>query len=145
MTYKEELEFLKVVEDPEDSTNNRERLPELEIQALLTKFPSLPSDYTDYLKEIGHGNFRECQFKIMSSLFDLSDLGLENHYSIRPTIKFFGDNFSGDFAGFDLNQNNGLVIEFWHEDGSIYETKKTFREYIRSHMLLDDNGNDLRV
>src|SRR6187402_839923 len=112
MTYKEELEFLKVVENPEDSTNHRERLSEWQVQALLTKFPSLPSDYTDYLKEIGHGNFRECQFKITSSLFDLSDLGLEEHYNISPTIRFFGDNFSGDLAGFDLHQNNGLVVEF---------------------------------
>jgi hypothetical protein len=65
MTYKEELEFLKAVEDPEDSTNNRERLSELEVDTLLIKFPSLPSDYTQYLMEIGHGNFRECQVKVI--------------------------------------------------------------------------------
>lgn len=145
MTYKEELEFLTAVEKFGDLQNQRERLSEKQAGELLIKFPTLPADFVDYLKEIGEGSFRECQFNIKSHLFDLEDIGLGGLYELRQGIKFFGDNYSGDFAGFDLNNTNGQVIEFWHEDGTIYETKKSFREYIRGQMLMDVNGNDLRV
>lgn len=145
MTYQHEIDFLKAVEKPANPQNQRKKLSENQAKELLSEFPSLPADFIDYLKEIGHGSFRECQFNVKPFLFDLKDLGLEEHFDVKPSIKFFGDNFSGDFAGFDLEHGNGHVVEFWHEDGSIYETKKSFKEYIRGQMLMDNNGNDLRV
>jgi len=78
-------------------------------------------------------------------LFDLEDLGLEEHYELKDGIKFFGDNFSGDFSGFDFNGNPELVVEFWHEDGTVYETNKTFKDNIREQMLIGDNEQDERI
>jgi hypothetical protein len=96
------------------------------------------------LSEIGSGSFLECQFQVQKYLFDLDDLGLTENYDLKEGIKFFGDNYAGDFSGFDFNDNPTLVVEFWHEDGTIYETNKTFKEYIREKMLIDENGEDER-
>ncbi len=144
MTFEDEIDFLKLVEKPDDNQNRRKTLSEKQIKELLTEFPALPSDFIDYLREIGYGSFRECQFSVRSSLFSLEDF--DTQQSVRkPSIKFFGDNFAGDFAGFDFGQTTGHVVEFWHEDGSIYDTKKSFKEYIRGQMLMDNTGADLRL
>lgn len=145
MRFEKEIDFLKKVEEADNSQNERKKWIPDEVVKMKNKFSDIPQDYLDYLMEIGSGCFRECQFKVLGELFDLSDLGLDNHFEVKEGVIFFGDNFSGDLAGFDFDKKNGLVIEFWHEDGSIYETNKTFKEYIREQMLMDESGNDLRV
>lgn len=125
--------------------NQREILSNSEIESLRNEFESISEDLIDYLQEIGSGSFRECQFKVHKRLFELEDLGLEDLYDVKKDIKFFGDNFAGDFAGFDFSGNPNLVVEFWHEDGTIFDTQKTFKEYIREQMLLGDDGQDLRL
>ena len=145
MNYKNELAFLLKVEDAANPQNIRELLSDDKILELRNEYPNVPEEYLEYLKGIGAGSFRECQFIVQGYLFDLGDLGLEEHYELKEGVKFFGDNFSGDFSGFDFKMNDGLVVEFWHEDGTIYETKKTFREYIRIQMLMDENGEDTRI
>ncbi|MFC4480268.1 SMI1/KNR4 family protein [Flavobacterium chungangensis] len=136
INYNLEKEFLKKVEN----NNSRTVLTANQIEDLLSEFPKLPEDYIAYLKEIGSGSFRDCQFNITSSLFNLEDLGLEDHYELKSNIWFFGDNFSGDFAGFDLDRNDGKVVEFWHESGELYYTNKSFQTYIREQMLIDENN-----
>ncbi|MDY0990395.1 SMI1/KNR4 family protein [Flavobacterium sp. CFBP9031] len=134
--YNLEKEFLKKVEN----NNSRTTLTANQIKDLLSEFPKLPEDYIVYLQEIGFGSFRDFQFNIASSLFNLEDLGLEDHYELKSNIWFFGDNFSGDFSGFDLDRNNGKVVEFCHESGELYYTNKSFQTYIREQMLIDENG-----
>ena len=144
MKYSFEKEFLEKYEDKTDATNLRKKATDIELKKLKEEYPKLPIEFIEYLSEIGSGNFRECQFKVQKDLFDLDDLGLSEHYDLKDGIKFFGDNFSGDFSGFDFNKNPEFVVEFWHEDGTIYETNKTFKEYIRKQMLIGENGKDER-
>jgi hypothetical protein len=40
----------------------------------------------------------------------------------------------------NLDQNDGKVVEFWHESGELYYTNKSFQTYIREQMLIDENG-----
>ena len=75
----------------------------------------------------------------------MDDLGLAADYELRAEIKFFGDNYAGDFAGFDFSNNAELVVEFWHEDGSIYETNQSFKDYISGQMLIGAQGEDERA
>jgi len=131
INYASEIEFLKKVE----SHNNRTLLNNDQTKNLLLEYPKLPEDYLIYLQEIGSGSFRESQFNVTAP-FNLEDLGLEDHYELKPNIWFFGDNFAGDFAGFDLDQNDGKVVEFWHDSGELYYTNKTFKTYIREQMLM---------
>jgi hypothetical protein len=107
------------------------------------KYKNLPIDYLDYLKYIGWGSFRENQFMVYKNLIKLSDIGIETENEENNKLLFFGDNFSGDLSGFDLDKNDN-VIEYWHNSDEIYETGKTFKEYIKEQMLMNDNGNDLR-
>lgn len=144
MEYQKEIEFLNSVEEIDNIQNRRVKLSKTQIDNLKKGTKELPEDYILYLEEVGVGNFRECQFNVHENLFTLKDLGLDEHYDIKSSIKFFGDNFSGDFSGFDFDNEDGKVVEFWHEDGTIYETEKTFKQYIREQMLMDENGNDLR-
>lgn len=133
--YTLEIEFLKKVE----TDNNRTLLTEDQIKNLLSEFPKIPQDYLIYLQEIGSGSFRKSQFNVTASLFDLEELGLVDHYELKSNVWFFGDNFCGDFSGFDFDQNDGKVVEFWHESGELYYTNKSFQTYIREQMLIDEN------
>ncbi len=143
MRFELEKQFLKSVENHEDHTNEKEIINSEKLDALRKDFPNIPADFLDYLSEIGAGNIRECQFKVQSYLFDFEDLGLEDVYQVYDGIKFFGDNYAGDFAGFDFNKNDGKVVEFWHASAELYYTDKSFQQYIREQMLMDENGNDL--
>jgi hypothetical protein len=143
MRFELEKRFLKNVENPEDHTNEKEVIDKERLDALRKAYSSIPDDFFDYLSEIGAGNIRECQFKVQSYLFDFEDLGLEDVYEVPESIKFFGDNYAGDFAGFDFERNDGKVVEFWHVSAELYYTDKSFQQYIREQMLMDENGNDL--
>lgn len=69
--YNLEKDFLKKVESIADETNRREVLSSDQIKRLISQYPKVPQDYITYLQEIGAGNFRECKFKVQSSLFNL--------------------------------------------------------------------------
>ncbi|MFD2941206.1 SMI1/KNR4 family protein [Flavobacterium notoginsengisoli] len=142
--YRLEIEFLKKIESKNAEQNKREIATKDQIEKLLTEYPNIPQDFIAYLQEIGWGSFRESQFNITSTLFDLDDLGLSDHYDLKSNVCFFGDNFCGDFSGFDFDRNDGTVVEFWHESGELYYTNKSFQTYIREQMLMDENGNEIQ-
>ncbi len=137
MKFHKELAFLLESEKLSQVVNERQKLSEHELHDIRRIYPNIPNDFINYLKEIGAGNIGKSQFKITNTLYDFSDIGLDEIYNIPKNIKFFGDNFSGDFAGFDVSQIKDEVIEFWHDSNQLYHTKKTFREYIREKILLE--------
>ena len=137
MSFESELNYLSLNEDKESNPNQRQRLTQEEIDGILNEYANAPVDFIDYLKEIGAGNVMSTQFKIYDKLTDFFDLGLDDLYTLPNGVKLFGDNFSGDFAGFDFSkENTDEVVEFWHDSNEIYNTGKTFREYIREKMLM---------
>jgi len=139
INYTLEKNFLKKVEHNDDKSNNREILTNEQREQLLEKHPKIPTDYIIYLEEIGSGSFRQCQFQVNPYLFDLTDLGLQEHYELKSNVYFFGDNYCGDFSGFDFDNEDGKVVEFWHESGELYYTDKSFKEYIREMMLINED------
>ena len=120
---------------------NRIKLSVNEIEKIKHKYKNVPDDYLDYLKFVGWGSFRQCSFMVSSEPLKLKNLDIETDID-ETDLVFFGDDFDGDFAGFNL-KNNGKVIEWWHESDEIHETGKTFYEYIREKMGMDKHGNDL--
>lgn len=110
-------------------TNNIKKVSFEIINNIKKEYPQTPKYFLNYLKNIGSGSIKNSSITIYSGLLDFYDLGLEDFYDLPENIKLFGDNFSGDFIGFDFDKN-GEVIEFLHESGEIYWTGKKFKEYI---------------
>ena len=139
-----EAEFLQSKEDLEDDTNGqRVYFTEEEVQKLLGEYPGLPEDYITYLKEIGAGPFRECQYEVfdMPCYFeDLYDAG----YEFEPKRYIaFGHNFSGDTSVFD-SKKGFKILDFWHDSFEFYNKNLSFKSYIREKMLIGEKGEDLR-
>lgn len=143
--YSDVLTFLGKVEDPgEKRSNAREKMTARKIQELISKYPGLPEDYTDYLFEVGWGSFRESQYMVYSEpMTPQSILDDETAGTIEKRMLCFGDGFSGDLSAF-LQDEQWRVVEFLHETREIHETGMCFGSYIRKKMLMDPNGNDLR-
>jgi hypothetical protein len=140
------IEFLARAENPKKKRqNNRKQLTASETKKLKRGFPGVPDDFVAYLREVGAGSFRQCQFTVYGFL-GTPDQILGKGVLLRkdPSIPVlcFGDNFSGDLSGF-LPEDNWAVVELWHDDGTLYRVKKPFGVYIRERMLMGPNGEDL--
>ena len=100
MNYDEENNFLSKVET-KNVQNERKKLNKEDIDMIKSKYKNVPDDYFDYLKYVGYGSFRECQFMVYQSLMTLSDIGIEIDNKGFNDLVFFGDSFYGDLSGFN--------------------------------------------
>jgi hypothetical protein len=145
--YDDVIAFLARVEDPKKQRmNTRKRLTARQVDKLRRQFPGVPEDFLAYLREVGAGAFRECQFTVYGFLGTPDEiLGEGVLYRRDPSIRVlcFGDNFSGDMSGF-LPEKRWVISEVWHDDGTLYRVKKPFDKYIRERMLMGPRGQDLR-
>ena len=127
--------------------NTRRCLTARQAQKLRRDFPGVPEEFVTYLREVGAGSFRECQFTVYGSLGTPDQiLGTGVMPQEDPTVRIlcFGDNFSGDLSGF-LPDKRWAVVELWHDSGTLYRVKKPFGKYIRERMLMGPGGADLRA
>ena len=145
--YEEELAFLAAVEKPEDQTNRRRQPLDADaVERIRQTFPGVPEDYLAYLREIGGGTVRQCQYVIYRT---------PEWCHEDPTFSWFeadgrkllviGDNFSGDLFAFDAEHNH-RVVKLLHETMEVWPFKRGgFKEFIRERMLLGPDGTDQRV
>ena len=108
------------------SPNRFDRIPisNAQLDAIRLISSNVPNDYVTYLNVVGAGDLVPSVIKIYPTLCILSDFGLEEEYSVDDGIMFFGDNYSGDFLGFDLSNSDDEVIEFWHDSETTHRTGK---------------------
>lgn len=104
------------------------------IDDIVKKYQNIDRDFLIFIKEVGVGNI-DNRLDLKGDLFDFFDLGLEDIYLVSESVKFFGDNFSGDFIGFDFTDSN-QVVEFWHDSQELFYTGKTFYEYIHDLIIV---------
>lgn len=130
MSFEKEKEFLSNYLEPVE----RDRVTQSQVDNIISNFNNVPKDFIDYMLEIGSGDLVKSSVKIYPGLCDFDDLGLGDVYELENEIKFFGDNYSGDFIGFDLSNLKDEVVEFWHDSIELTYTGKSFREYIREKM-----------
>lgn len=118
-----------------NSPNKVNRMPisNTQLDAIRLNSTNIPEDYITYLKVVGAGDLVPSKIKIYPTLCDFSDFGLEEIYLVDDGIMFFGDNYSGDFFGFDLSNSDDEVIEFWHDSETVHRTGKSFREFVRGY------------
>ena len=122
--------------------NSRNRITAAEAHKLRKEHPDAPGEFIDYLRIVGGGSFRECQFAVFAFLGPPEGVCGPIDWKEPDLPKLcFGDNFSGDLAAF-LPTEDWAVAEMWHDCGTIYRTKKDFSEYIREAMLMAKDGSD---
>jgi hypothetical protein len=148
-SYSDVAAFLARVENArERKMNERTPLSSDEIAEVLARFPGVPRDYIDYMREIGWGSFRECQFMVYGDLATPNDMIGEEaaacYGDSREEVLCFGDDFSGDMSGF-LPKQGWAVVELRHDSGSLRRMGKPFGQYIREQMLMGPRGEDLRA
>lgn len=134
MKYQKEIDYLKRNNLLE---NNRVIISENEAREIRDFHKNIPEEFIDFLKEIGAGQFRNSQYEIKSFVFDFYEIGLDHIYEIDKSILLFGNSFSGDFVGFDLSKIQPTVLEIDHLSGEIYDTNKTFIEFLRDDLKMD--------
>lgn len=134
MKYQKEIDYLKRNNLLE---NNRVIISENEAREIRDFHKNIPEEFIDFLKEIGAGQFRNSQYEIKSFVFDFYEIGLDHIYEIDKSIVLFGNSFSGDFVGFDLSKIQPTVLEIDHLSGEIYDTNKTFIEFLRDDLKMD--------
>ncbi len=134
--FEEEIKFLQEIEEPNNDQNKRDKLNDEQIIQLQNEFSGLPEDYLAYLREIGWGSFRQCQFGVFQCCYfeDLYDIGVE--FEEKRYIAF-GHNFSVDTSVFDA-KDNFEVYDFWHDCLEFYKADMTFKQYIRRCMLMSE-------
>ena len=146
--YSDVLAFLERVEDPKRAKMNRRKAVSAQVVvSLRRRFPGIPDEYIAYLREVGWGSFRECQFMVYSDPGTPDEIlgeGVFYWLSKKTRVLCFGDNFSGDLSGF-LPDKKWAVVELWHDSREIYRVKKPFGEYIRDRMVMGPKGEDRRV
>ncbi len=77
------------------------RPPDKELEAQIKRYPGIPCDYMDFLKEIGYGDIGDGYLIIYSSLISPSDVYDSVKANKLRDIVFLGDDFSGNCIGFE--------------------------------------------
>ncbi len=143
--YDDAVAFLARVEDPEEhEMNDRERFSAKQLAQLQRDFPGIPDDFIAYLREVGAGSFRECQFEVFQDFLTPEDRGIdppdgEEH---SEEVLLFGHDFSEYSGGFLPRRRWAVVL--MGNGGHCYKVKKPFAKFIRGEMLMGPRGVDLR-
>ena len=139
---------LEHFEDPKEMRMNSRNLFTLrQANKMRKKHPGVPEEFIDYLRVIGYGSFRECQFKVFGFLATSKDIFGDSYSELEEPdvpVLCFGDNFSGDLSVF-LPTEDWTVAELWNFGGRLHRTKQHYAEYIREQMLIGPDGKDLRI
>jgi hypothetical protein len=143
--YEEEIAFLAAVENRAEVSNRRRLLDAAAVERIREAFPGVPEDYLAYLREIGRGSVRDCQYMIYERpAWCDEEPALSWFESNGRKLLVFGDNFSGDLFAFDA-EHNYRVVELLHESMEVWPFKGGgFKEFIRGQMRLRPDGTDQR-
>ena len=106
-------------------------LQEAEVVSLKVRYPQLPADYVDYMQQIGWGGIGNSFYMIYSGLMEADEIyGAEVSKDLSNII-FFGDDFSGYCAGFDMG-SGFAVVAIDPIDRRRIDAGRSFEEFIKS-------------
>lgn len=131
-------DFLVSIRNTEE-TNRLTILNQVEINQLREKYVEIPSDFLDYLGKIGAGSLNDCRYIVYGELIKPSEIfNLEDVEEFENQILLFGDDYTGNPAGFLIN-NNWRIAEVLHEDLTLNEVDLTFGQFIRRMIGMEDH------
>ncbi len=95
-------------------------------------YPSLPEDYSTFLKEFGSGAVGADQplFILYDGLLAPNEIYDADSATALEGILLFGDDMQGYCAGFDTD-NAWQVVEIDPLDGQAHVVAASFQEYLR--------------
>jgi hypothetical protein len=138
-SYADVLEYLANFESRSNSggVDLRQTLVGDALDQLQHSHAGLPADYVEYLREVGWGSLLRCRYTVYRQLMPAAErFGKQVAARWERRVLCFGDNLSGDVAGF-LPDQDWAVVEIGHMDFSIHVTGQTFGRFIRERMGLD--------
>ena len=137
--YEEERAFLARVET-DGVTNERELFDDAKIAELQRDHAAIPDEFLAYLREIGAGSVRECQFVVYGWISTVDNI-IDTYLMEAKRLWAFGDDFAGDFYGF-LPDEGWRLARLCHETGDLFGIDGGFREFIRERMGFAADGGD---
>jgi hypothetical protein len=85
------------------------RLEKPELDLLRHQYPSLPSHYLAFLRDVGWGSLGESNFMVYSGLCQPAEFFDPETAARLDGILFFGDNFADRMVGFDTRNGWRIV------------------------------------
>ena len=104
---------------------------EADVASLAKKYPQIPADYVDYLREIGWGPIGNSTYVIYQGPINADNIYDGETAKELSHILFFGDNFSGYCGGFDTRRG-WAVVEVQPTDVSCLDSGKSFEDFIKA-------------
>lgn len=104
---------------------------EAEVASLAKKYPQIPADYVDYLREVGWGPIGNSTYVIYQTLMNADAIYDPEPAKELSHILFFGDNFSGTCGGFDTRRGCA-VVEINPADMSCVDAGTSFEDFIKA-------------
>src|SRR5687768_14760924 len=142
--YEQEVAFLATVENPADPTNRRHPLTPQAGEKLRQEFPDIPEEYLAYLREVGPGAVRECQYMIYGAPDWCDEEPLFSWFeSGGRKLLVIGDDFAGNLFALDPDDQY-RPLELDHETMDVWPFEGGFREFVREKMLLGPDDTDQR-
>lgn len=129
--YEDVIAFLIENEDPNEASNQREKLGEQALTDIRTRHPGTPEEFLQFLKEVGWGSFLEDSYMVYNGFFEPSFVFGEENAPLDEEICLFGDDFCGNSAGFE--KSTWEVVEIT-PSRRIKKTGLTFGQFIRKRM-----------
>ena len=121
--YEEEVAFLAAVENRADKANQRRLLDAAAVERIREEFPGIPEDYLAYLREIGSGTVRECQYQVHKPDW-CHEEPLFSWFETRGRkLLVIGHDYSGNLFAFDA-KHNYRVVELLHESMEVWPFKR---------------------
>lgn len=94
---------------------------------LLRQYPDMPSEYVEFLLEVGFGAFGDCFFSIYQGLIEPEEFYDPETVREFRDVMFFGADFNGTSYGFDVR--HWEIIEITPTI-RINRINKTFAEFL---------------
>jgi hypothetical protein len=118
-----------------------EKFSEKELESEIEKYQNTPSDYVDFLREIGYGEIGDGYFMLYSGFVNPSDIYDQTKADKLRYILFIGDDFNGRCIGFE-NSHLWELVEV-DENQKINFLNISFEEFIRDKITkyIDYLGN----
>lgn len=104
-------------------------VPDVRIAALRQEYPGLPTDFADFLTEIGAGSFAGNRYQLYDGLVGPDDVygAVEDGFE---TLALFGDDLQGFNDGFDTQ--DWQVVEVDPTNATFRAVAVSFEAFIRA-------------